>query len=81
MDSFDIHGFIIRLFCLIDECTGALDQHFNAKLHPSEIVTLALLKRMSGKAYRRFLVWLKTTGLFPDLPDYTRLYHYWWPLF
>jgi hypothetical protein len=56
MDSFDIHGFIIRLFCLIDECTGALDQHFNAKLHPSEIVTLALLKRMSGKAYRRFLV-------------------------
>jgi hypothetical protein len=73
MDTFDIHGFIILLFCLVDECTGELEQHGNAKLHPSEIVTLALLKRMTGKAYRRFLVWLKTTGLFPRLPDYTRL--------
>jgi hypothetical protein len=73
MDTFDIHGFIILLFCMIDECTGELEQHGNAKLHPSEIVTLALLKRMSGKAYRRFLVWLRVTGLFPRLPDYTRL--------
>lgn len=73
MDTFDIHGFIILLFCLVDECTGELEQHPNSKLHPSEIVTLALLKRMSGKAYRRFQVWLKTTGLFSRLPDYTRL--------
>jgi hypothetical protein len=73
MGTFDIHGFIILLFCLVDECTSDLEQHYNAKLHPSEVVTLALLKRMSGKAYRRFLVWLKTTGLFPKLPDFTRL--------
>lgn len=73
MDTFDIHGFIILLFCMVDECTGELEQHRNSKLHPSEIVTLALLKRMTGKAYKRFLVWIKTTGLFPKIPDYTRL--------
>lgn len=73
MDYLDSHGFIILLFCLIDECTEELTQHGNASLHPSEIVTLALLKRMSGKAYRRFLVWLRGTGLFPRLPDYSRL--------
>ena len=73
MDTFDIHGFIILLFCLVDECTQELEQHHNSKLHPSEIVTLALLKRMTCKAYRRFVVWLRTTGLFPKLPDYSRL--------
>jgi hypothetical protein len=61
------------LFCLVDECTGELDQHHNSKLHPSEIVTLALLKRMNGKAYCRLLVWLRTTGIFLKLPDYTQL--------
>jgi hypothetical protein len=78
MDSLDIHGFIILPFCKVDECTGEQEQHDNARLHPSEIVTLALLKRMSGKAYLRFLLWLKMTGLFPQLPDYTplcRLFH------
>jgi hypothetical protein len=67
MDSFDIHGFIILPFCKVDECTGEQEQHDNAKLHPSEIVTLALLKRMSGKAYLRFLLWLKMTGLIPPV--------------
>lgn len=68
-----IELFIILLFCMVDEHTGELRQHGNAKLHPSEIVTLALLKRMTGKAYRRFLVWLNWTGLFPNLPDYSNL--------
>jgi hypothetical protein len=45
----------------------------NPKLHPCEIITLALLKRLKGHAYRRFLVWLKNTGMFPNLPNYTRL--------
>lgn len=83
MDTFDTHGFIILLFCLVDECTGELEQHGNAKLHPSEIVTLALLKRMTGKAYRRFLVWLRTTGLFPNLPHFStlcRLFHRYQPV-
>ena len=66
-------SFIILLFWMVDEQTGDLLQHSQAKLHPSEIVTLALLKRLKGQAYRRFLVWLQNTGLFPDLPDYSRL--------
>jgi len=69
----EIDLFIVLLFWMVDEYTGELEQHHNAKLHPSEIVTLALLKRMTGKAYRRFLVWLRWSKLFPNLPDYTRL--------
>lgn len=65
--------FMILLFWMVDEQTGDLLQHPQAKLHPSEIVTLALLKRLKGQAYRRYLVWLKNTGLFPSLPDYSRL--------
>lgn len=74
--------FIILLFWRIDEQTGDLLQHPQSKLHPSEIVTLALLKQMTGKAYRRLLGWLKNTGLFPNLPDYTRLcrlFHHYQP--
>lgn len=69
----DIELFITFLFCMIDEQTGDLLQHPDSKLHPSEIVTLALLKRMKQQAFRRFVVWLKHTGLFPNLPDFTRL--------
>jgi hypothetical protein len=65
--------FIILLFCMVDEHTGELPKHGNAKLHVSEIVTLALLKRMKQSAFRQFLVWLRNTSLFPHLPDFTRL--------
>ncbi len=69
----DIELFITLLFCMVDEQTGDLLQRSDSKLHPSEIVTLALLKRMKKQAFRRFAVWLKNTGLFPNLPDYSRL--------
>jgi hypothetical protein len=69
----NIELFITLLFWMVDEQTGDLLQHPQSKLHPSEIVTLALLKRLKGQAYRRFLVWLRNTGLFPNLPDYSRL--------
>lgn len=69
----DIDLFIVLLFWMVDEQTSDLPQHPQAKLHPSEIVTLALLQRMTGKAYRRFLVWLEHIGLFPNLPDASRL--------
>ena len=65
--------FIILLFCMVDEQTGDLLQRSDSKLHPSEIVTLALLKLLKKQGYRQFLVWLKNTGLFPNLPDYSRL--------
>lgn len=68
-----IESFTIFLFCLVDDCCGELPKHGNSKLYPSEIVTLALLKALKGQAYRRFLVWLKNTGLFPNLPDYSQL--------
>lgn len=68
------------LFCMVDECTTELKQHGNARLHPSEILTLALLKRMTGKAYWLFLVWLKTTGLFTNVPYLIRLCRFFLPI-
>lgn len=79
----DIELFIILLFWMVDECCSDLPQHPQSKLHPSEIVTLALLKQMKHQAYRRFHVWLENTGLFPNMPDYTRLcrlFHHYQPV-
>jgi len=37
------NDFIMALFVQVDEVLGHLPKHPQAKLHPSEIVTLALL--------------------------------------
>jgi hypothetical protein len=63
---------IIQLFVLVD-CSD-LDQHPQSRLHPSEIVLLALLQKLKNMSLRRFWWWAKTTTLFPGLPDFTRLH-------
>jgi len=50
MTTFD---FIIQLFCLVDHQLTAADQNqqqTQAKLYPSEVVTLALLFSLQGVA-------------------------------
>jgi hypothetical protein len=64
---------IIAIFYLVDTYCCDLPQHVQSKLHPSEIVTLALLFRLKGLSYRRFHAWVMSTGLFPKLPNYSRL--------
>jgi hypothetical protein len=68
--------FITELFCPIDEKIDDDQKHSQAKLYPSEVVTLALLYALSGKGQRAFWRWLVRDyrSLFPNLPHRTRLF-------
>jgi hypothetical protein len=68
--------FITELFCQVHNKVDDSKKHRQAKLYPSEVVTLALLYALSGKGQRAFWRWL--TGdyqpLFPRLPHRSRLF-------
>lgn len=68
--------FIIELFCRVDDTMGDTPKHSQANLHPSEVVTLALLFALKGVGNRAFYRWvIRDYGhLFPQLPDRTRLF-------
>jgi hypothetical protein len=68
--------FIIELFCRIDDAMSDLPKHPQAKLYPSEIVTLGVLFALKGVGNRQFYRWLKRDylSLFPHLPERTRLF-------
>jgi hypothetical protein len=68
--------FITDLFCRVDEQMHDVPKHPQAKLHPSEIVTLALLFALKGVGPRAFYRWLVRDyrPLFPHLPHRTRLF-------
>jgi hypothetical protein len=71
-----IEHFIIELFCRVDELMSDAKKHSQAKLYPSEVVTLALLFALKGVGNRAFYRWLRRNylHLFPRLPDRTRLF-------
>ena len=66
--------FIIAVYCRVDEIMGAEPKHPQAKLYPSEVVTLALLDALKGSGERPFYRWLcrDYLHLFPRLPERTR---------
>jgi hypothetical protein len=71
--------FITELFCRIADRLAQADQeqkHAQAKLYPSEVVTLAMLYALKGSGQRAFWRWLTRDyrPLFPNLPDRTRLF-------
>jgi hypothetical protein len=68
--------FITELFYRIDEAMHRVPKHSQASLYPSEIVTLGLLFAIKGVGDRAFYRWLTNNylGLFPHLPDRTRLF-------
>ena len=68
--------FITELFYRVDNQLLNCPKHSQAKLYPSEVVTLALLYALSGKGQRAFWRWLVRDyrPLFPNLPDRTRLF-------
>lgn len=68
--------FIIELFCRVDDAMQGIAKHSQAKLYPSEIVTLALLFVLKGVGNRAYYRWVKRDliHLFPNLPDRTRLF-------
>ena len=71
--------FITELYCRIaDRLTqvGKERKHPQAKLYPSEVVTLGVLYSLKGSGQRAFWRWLTRDyrPLFPHLPDRTRLF-------
>ena len=68
--------FITDLFCRIDDALQDVPRHSQARLYPSEVVTLALLFALKGVGTRPFYRWLKRDylPLFPSLPERTRLF-------
>src|SRR2546421_4241947 len=68
--------FITELFCRVDDQMTDIPKHSQAKLHPSEMVTLALLFAIKGVGNRAFYRWLDNNyrSEFPALPERTRLF-------
>lgn len=68
--------FIIELFYRIDEELKNVEKHPQAKLYPSEVVTIAFLFCLKGVGNRAFYRWLERDylDLFPNLPERTRLF-------
>src|SRR5215475_9923464 len=66
--------FITALFYEVDEQLGAIPEHPEAHLWPSEVVTLGLRHAIKGVGNRPFYRWLKRDyrPLFPRLPERTR---------
>jgi hypothetical protein len=75
LDFTAISDFIVDLFCRIDDAMKDTPKHSQAKLFPSEIVTLGLLFALKGRGGRAFDRWAKGNlkGFFPGLPHRTRL--------
>jgi hypothetical protein len=68
--------FITALFSHVDESMRAIPTHPEARLWPSEVVTLGLLHALKGVGNRAFYRWLSRDyrPLFPRLPERTRLF-------
>jgi hypothetical protein len=67
--------FIIHLFCLIDDQMSDVAKHPQAKLYPSELVTIGVLFALRGGMFRVFYRWLVRDygALFGEVPERTRL--------
>src|SRR5499433_3043845 len=68
--------FITALFCQVDDHLAGLPKHPEARLWPSEVVTLGLLHALKGAGNRPFYRWLTRDyrPLFPRLLERTRLF-------
>jgi hypothetical protein len=68
--------FIISLFCLVDDRMSNMKKRSDAKLYPSELVTIGLLYALKGGFFRAFYRWLQRDfeTLFVQLPERTRLH-------
>src|SRR5262249_28896553 len=68
-------AFIIALFYAVDQEMLEVPKHPEAKLSPSDVVTLALLHAIKGGGTRALSRWLTRDSLplFPQVPERTRL--------
>jgi hypothetical protein len=68
--------FIIELFCRVDDEMLDVPKHPQAKLYPSEVVTLGLGFALKGMGARAFYRWVRRnlSHLFPRFPERTRFF-------
>lgn len=68
--------FITELYCRVDDMLPKTQEHIQAKLSRSELVTLGLLMALKGTSQHAFYRWLRQNWLelFPGLPERTRLF-------
>ena len=68
--------FIIELFCRVDDTMDKVTKHPQAKLYPSELVTIGIAFALKGVGVRAFYRWFARNfcHLFPKLPERTRLF-------
>lgn len=66
---------IIHIFCDVDDHLPDIKKHTQAKLYPSERVTIGILFALKGGYFRAFYRWLNRDfcALFGGLPSRTRL--------
>lgn len=50
---------ILHIFCLLDDSLPDIPRHSQAKLYPSELVTIGILFALRGGFFRAFYRWLK----------------------
>jgi hypothetical protein len=69
------HDFMMTLFCQVDDEMAAVPKRPDAKLYPSEVVTLALLFAIKGVGTRAFYRWLRRDyqAWCPHVPERTRV--------
>jgi hypothetical protein len=61
----------IRIFCAVDDQAGGVSEVPQAKLYPSEVVTIGVCSRSKADTFGLFYRWLKRDydALFGGLPD------------
>lgn len=66
---------ITLIFIEVDDGMPNITKHSQAKLYPSEVVTIGILMALKGVSFRAFYRWLKRDYryLFPQLPERSRL--------
>jgi hypothetical protein len=66
---------IIQIFCVVDQALSEVKKVPQAKLYPSEVVTIGILFALKGGHFRAFCRWLARDheALFGSLPDRTTL--------
>ena len=70
------NDFVIELFCRVDDMMLDVKKHAQAKMYPSELVTLGLVFALKGSGTRAFYRWINRNfrDLFPTLLERTRFF-------
>lgn len=74
-DLMNTEDIITIIFILVDDRLPEIKKHSQAKLYPSEVVTLGILLALKGSTFSAFYRWLRRDykALFPGLPERSRL--------